>query len=133
MEPRARQLAGVPLTLAAVKLAFQMTPNAIFEPGALGLLPEQSKAYFDGMPWVPMFLAICIFHLPQKATVTGTIVRFGAISLLISGLIPGDGYVVILAMIQYTLFIGILVGLIADYSWNGGPNGSRATMETARS
>jgi hypothetical protein len=47
--------------------------------------------------------------------------------LLISGLIPGDGYVIVLAMIQYTLFIGVLVGLIADLSTNGaGQNSHRA-------
>ncbi len=133
MEPRARGLAGVPLTLAALKLSYQMTPHLTPEPGTLGLLAEQAKASIVGLPWVPMFLAICIFYLPQKATVTGTIVRAGAIGVLISGLIPGDGYVAVLAMIQYTLFVGVLVGLIADHSWNGGTGESGGTVQAARS
>jgi len=52
------------------------------------------------------------------------IARATAMGLLISGLIPGDGYVMVLAMVQYTLFIGVLVGLIADFS--AGQNSHRA-------
>jgi hypothetical protein len=120
MERRTRELAGVPIALAAIKLVYQMSPHAVVLPGTLSLLSDQTKASITGLPWVPMFLAMCTFYLPQKATVTGTIMRFGAIALLISGLIPGDGYVVVLAMIQYTLFIAVLVGLTADHAWNGG-------------
>jgi len=76
------------------------------------------------LPWVPMFLAVCIFYLPQNATVTGTIVRAAAFALLISGLIPGEGYIVILGMIQYTLFLGVLIGLIADHPWTSARNGN---------
>jgi hypothetical protein len=119
LEGRAREIAAVPLTLAAIKLACQMTPHATTLPGTQVLLPEQFKAAMTGLPWVPMFLAICIFYLPRKATVTGAIVRAGAFALLISGLIPGDGYIVVLAMIQYTLFLGVLIGLIADHPWDG--------------
>jgi hypothetical protein len=119
MEGRAREIAGVPLTLAGIKLAYQMIPNATDLPGTHIMLTEQMKAALTGLPWVPMFLAICIFYLPQKATVTGTIVRAGAFALLISGLIPGEGYIVVLGMIQYTLFLGVLIGLIADHPWNG--------------
>ena len=127
MEGRAREIAGVPLTLAAIKLAYQMTPTATDMPGTHIMLTEPMKAALTGLPWVPMFLAICIFYLPQKATVTGTICRAGAFALLISGLIPGDGYIVVLGMIQYTLFLGVLIGLIADHPWNGaGQNAHQA-------
>ena len=126
MEGRAREIAGVPLTLAAIKLAYQMTPKAIDLPGTHIMLTEPMKAALTGLPWVPMFLAICIFYLPQNATVTGTIVRAAAFALLISGLIPGDGYIVILGMIQYTLFLGVLIGLIADHPWTSARNGEHA-------
>ncbi len=66
MERRARELAGVPLTLAAIKLAYQMTPHALLQPGTFALLSDQTKASFAGLPWVPMFLAICIFILAAK-------------------------------------------------------------------
>jgi hypothetical protein len=51
--------------------------------------------------------------------------------LLISGLIPGEGYVVVLGMIQYTLFIGVLVGLIADHPWNGAAANSGRAIPAA--
>jgi hypothetical protein len=132
LEGRAREIAGVPLTLAAIKLAYQMTPNATMLPGTQVLLSEQFKAAMTGLPWVPMFLAICTFYLPQKATVTGTIVRAFAFALLISGLIPGDGYIVVLAMIQYTLFLGVLIGLVADHPWNGATQDVRRAIPVAR-
>ena len=131
LQGRAREIAGVPLTLAAIKLAYQMTPDATTLPGTQVLLTEQFKAAMTGLPWVPMFLAICIFYLPQTATVTGTIVRAGAFALLISGLIPGDGYIVVLAMIQYTLFLGVLIGLIADHPWNGAAQDAPRAMPAA--
>jgi hypothetical protein len=133
MEPRARQLAGVPLVLAAIKLVFQMTQNSSVVPQTLGMMPEQTKVALSGMPWVPMFLAICIFYLPKMATVTGTITRVGAMSVLVSGLIPGDAYLVVLAMIQYTLFVGVVVGLIADRTWNGEASERNGAMRSARS
>jgi hypothetical protein len=131
MESRARNIAGVPLTLAALKLVNEMNPAAVVLPGTQFLLPENLKASMTGLPWVPMFLAICIFYLPQKATVTGMIVRAWAIGLLISGLIPGDGYVMLLAMIQYTLFLGVLVGLVADFSTNGAARNCHRVMPAA--
>jgi hypothetical protein len=77
-----------------------------------------------GIPWVPLFIAICIFYLPEKATVTGKIMAAGATCMLISGLLPGEGYVVIFAMIQYTLFVGVAVGLIVDHSARANVAGS---------
>lgn len=132
LDPRSRSIAAVPLTLAALKLVCQMNPGATVMPGTQILLPENAKAAMTGLPWVPMFLAICIFYLPQKATVTGMIARATAIGLLISGLIPGDGYVMVLAMVQYTLFIGVLVGLIADFSTNGAVQNSHRAMPAAQ-
>jgi hypothetical protein len=132
MDPRSRNIAGVPLSLAALKLVYQMNPGATVMPGTQILLPENVKAAMTGLPWVPMFLAVCIFYLPQKATVTGTITRSAAIGLLISGLIPGDGYLIVLAMVQYTLFIGVLVGLIADFSTNGAAQNSHRAMPAAQ-
>jgi hypothetical protein len=116
MEARDRELAGVPLTLAALRLAYQMTSNRLVSIGSTGTVPPQLKASMLGMPWVPLFFAICIFYLPRKATVTGKIMVASAICMLISGLLPGDGYIVIFGMIEYMLFVGVAAGLIADYS-----------------
>jgi hypothetical protein len=118
METRDRELAGIPLTLAAMRLAYQMTSGSAALVGSPGIMPAQMKASMLGMPWVPMFFAVCIFYLPRKATATGKIMAASAICMLVSGLLPGEGYVVIFGIIQYTLFVGVVVGLVADYSAN---------------
>ncbi len=71
-------------------------------------------------------------NLFKLATVTGMIARSGAMALLISGLIPGDGYMVVVAMIHYTLFIGILVGLIADFARHGNGQNCPSPMPSAQ-
>jgi len=116
MEFRDRELAGVPLTVAAIRLAYQMTSSAATLIGSPGIMSAQSKASMLGVPQVPMFFAICIFYLPRRATATGKIMAASAICMVLSGLLPGEGYVVIFAIVQYTLFVGVTVGLIADYS-----------------
>ncbi len=111
-----RELAGAPLTLAAIKLAFQMTSNRLALIENPGMMYAQGKAAALDIPWVPMFFAICLLYRPRRATVTGKIMAAGAICMLLSGLLPGEGYVAIFAMIQYMLFVGIAAGLIVDYS-----------------
>jgi hypothetical protein len=132
MEARDRQLAGVPLTLAAMRLAYQMSARAMTLIGGPGIMSPQARAAMIGVPWVPMFLAICIFYLPRRATVTGKIMAAGAIAMVLGGLLPGDGYVVIFAMVQYTLFVGVLVGLISDFSSKTNINAGAAAVQAAR-
>jgi hypothetical protein len=132
MEARDRQLAGVPLTLAAMRLAYQMSSGASTLIGAAGIVSPQAKASMLGVPWVPMFFAICIFYLPRRATVTGKIMAASAISMVLSGLLPGEGYVVIFAIVQYTLFVGVLVGLVTDYSSKIDVHAGAAAVQVAR-
>jgi hypothetical protein len=132
MEARDRQLAGVPLTLAAMRLAYQMSITAATLIGGPGIMLPQARAAMIGVPWVPMFFAICIFYLPRRATVTGKIMAAGAISMVLSGLLPGEGYVAIFAMVQYTLFVGVLVGLVSDYSSKNNINAGAAAVQAAR-
>jgi len=124
MEARDRQLASVPLTLAAFRLAYQMTLGSRPLLGGPAVRSAQMSDSLMGLPWLPLFLAICIFYLPRKATVTGKIMSIGAICMLISGLLPGGGYVAIFAMAQYTLFVGVVAGLIADHTSSA--NGDRS-------
>jgi hypothetical protein len=132
MEASDRQLAGVPLTLAAMRLTYQMTTSAATLIGAPGIMSPQTKAAMIGVPWVPMFFAICVFYLPRKATATGKIMAASAIGMILSGLLPSEGYVTIFAIVQYTLFVGVLVGLIADYSAKTNIGGDAAAVQAAR-
>jgi hypothetical protein len=132
MEARDRQLSGVPLTLAAMRLAYQMTTSSATLIGGQGIMSPQTKAAVIGVPWVPMFFAICIFYLPRKATTTGKIMAACAIGMILSGLLPSEGYVVIFAIVQYTLFVGVLVGFVADYSSKTNISAGAATVQAAR-
>ena len=71
MDARDRHLAGVPLTLAGFRLVYQMALGSRPILGSPEILAPQTKDSLLGMPWLPLFLAICIFYLPRKATVTG--------------------------------------------------------------
>jgi hypothetical protein len=132
LDRRFRNIAGVPLALASLRLIQQMAARAGALPGAQFPLADNVKNSLAGLPWVPMFLAVCIFYMPPKASVTAMILRAEAVGLLLSGLIPGDGYVAVLAMIQYTLFIGVLVGLIVDVSPNGASQSCHQTAPAAQ-
>jgi len=132
METHDRQLAGVPLTLAAMRLAYQMSSSPATMIGAPGIMSPQTKAALIGVPWVPMFFAICIFYLPRRATTTGKIMAASSISMILSGLLPAQGYVVIFAIVQYTLFVGVVVGLLADYSSKVNIGAGAAAVGAAR-
>jgi len=111
-----RELAAVPLALAALKLAFDMTPHLTHPANAFTQLSTDTRAALLAVPWLPLFLAMCVFYMPDKMTVTGKIMQVCAIVMLASGLLPGDGYLMIFGMIQYLLFVAFLIGLSVDYS-----------------
>lgn len=129
MEYRYRQLAGVVLTMAAMKLAYQMASRSLSLFGAAAA--PQIQDTFVAVPWLPMFFATCVFYMPRFATVTGKIMMIGAITMLASGLLPGDGYVVIFGMIQYSLFLAVGIGLAVDFSARMNGNGSRSAARAA--
>ena len=117
LDSRQRQIAGVPLILAGLRL-IQME---VFRFGWASFAPAiagRSSLGIEGdmgVSWVPMFLAVSLFYMPKKETVTGKIMLIGSILLLASGLLPGEGFLGVFAFVQYTLFLGVVIGLIADF------------------
>ncbi len=106
-----RQIAAVPLTLAGIKLAFQMAeylnssmPNALFTRGFSG----------PGFIWLPMFFSACLVFIPRRDSVTFKIILAGSCLLLASGLLPGEGFVAIFYLLDGTLFLGMVVGIFID-------------------
>jgi hypothetical protein len=106
-----RQIAAVPLTLAGIKLAFQMaeylnssTPSALFTRGFSG----------PGFIWLPMFFSACLLFIPRRDSVTFKIILAGSCLLLASGLLPGEGFVAIFYLLDGTLFLAIVVGIFID-------------------
>lgn len=129
MENRHRQLVGVVLTMAAIKLAYQMASHSLSLFGLAASL--QFRDAFAAVPWLPMFFATCVFYMPRVGMVTGRIITIGAIAMLASGLLPGDGYVLIFGSIEYLLFFAVGIGMAVDYSAPRNGNSARGAARAA--
>jgi hypothetical protein len=106
-----RQIAAVPLTLAAIKLSFQMAEYLNSStPGALPL-----RGFSDpGFVWLPMFFSICLVFIPRRDSVTFKIILAGSCLLLASGLLPGQGFVAIFYLLDTMLFVAMVIGIFID-------------------
>jgi hypothetical protein len=106
-----RQIAAVPLTLAGIKLAFQMADSLnSSSANALSL-----RGFSDpGFVWLPMFFSVCLVFIPRRDSVTFRIILAGSCLLLASGLLPGQGFVAIFYLLDTTLFLAIVVGIFID-------------------
>jgi hypothetical protein len=111
LDPHPRQIAAVPLTLAGIKLAFQMADSlSSSSASALSL-----RGFSDpGFVWLPMFFSACLVFIPRRESVTFKISLAGSCLLLASGLLPGQGFVAIFYLLDSTLFLGIVVGIFID-------------------
>jgi len=69
--------------------------------------------------WMPLLLASCLFYMPKFPTYTEKILLVLSLILLLSGLLPGNGFGVIFVTTQYFLFLAIAIGLGIDLTQNG--------------
>ena len=83
-----------------------------------GSIFQQPAAVMPNMvaPWLPLFFAVSLFYMPRYETITGKILLIISLLLLVSGLLPGNGFEVIFVTIQYFLFIAIVIGLGIDFT-----------------
>jgi len=126
MDDTSRKLAAIPLTFGAFRLVTGVSlllNSDVTSPnqrgwGVGGTVWETCL----GMPWVPLLLAASLLYAPIKDAATTKIMYWESIAMMISGLIPGQGFVGILCIIHYTLFIAVIVGLVIDLNrvslWN---------------
>jgi hypothetical protein len=112
LDNHTRQIAAVPLALAAMKLAFQMV--SLFDSTAQNALSTRSFSSDPGFIWLPMFFSICLAFIPRRDSVTFRIIVAGSCVLIASGLLPGQGFVVIFYLLDGTLFLALLVGIFVD-------------------
>jgi len=117
LEPWQRKLARAPLLLAAIRfylvfpvhsadLAAQIDPftrRQSYTPGGQ-----------FGVSWILAFLSVCLFFMPRKESVTLKIVVVEALAVILSSLLPGEGFLTILAVCNYMLFFTVSVGLFLD-------------------
>jgi hypothetical protein len=106
-----RQIAAVPLTLAGIKLAFQMAEYLNSSaPSALSLRGFSAPGFI----WLPMFFSACLVFIPRRDSVTFKIILAGSCLLLAAGLLPGAGFVAVFYLLDGTLFLAIVVGIFID-------------------
>ena len=70
----------------------------------------------SGVSWLPLFFAVAIFYMPRRPSYSGNFFFGGAVLLLSSGLLPGDGFVAVFTAMQYFLFVALLIVLAIDFT-----------------
>lgn len=111
-EDHARKIAAVPLTLSAIKLSFAMANEAAY---AFWIPSGGTHGSDDGcFYWLPIFFSVCLVFIPKRESATFRIVLAASCLLLASGLLPGSGFVAIFYLVNYTLFVAIVVGIFVD-------------------
>jgi hypothetical protein len=121
LESWQRKLAAAPLILAAIRLCLLLP--AYVADWTSGIDPfagtvSHTPGGDSGIPWIPAFLSVCLFFLPRTDSITLKIVVVEALAVILSSLLPGNGFVTIVAMLHYTLFFAVVVGLMLDLKPN---------------
>lgn len=112
LEEHPRKIAAVPLTLSAIKLSFAMANETAY---AFWIPSGATQRSNDGcFYWLPIFFSICLIFIPRRDSATFKIVLAASCLLLASGLLPGSGFIAIFYMVDYMLFIAIVVGIFVD-------------------
>lgn len=112
LEGYPRQIAAAPLTLAAIKLSAQMASH--FNLFSVGPSSTGDIAADGGFCWLPMFFSICLVYMPKRESVTFKLVLVSSCLLLLSGLLPMMGFVVIFNLLGYTLFMAMSASIAID-------------------
>lgn len=119
MTPRERAITAAPLTFSAVRLAQQFTEPLGIWRYTTPLSPQGPAPFLEsGSTWLPLFLAVYLFFTPTRYSKSYRVAFWYSISLLLSGLLPGAGYLVVCSMLFYTLFFAIVISLAMDLSEN---------------
>jgi hypothetical protein len=74
---------------------------------------EQTSALFIGLPG---FIAALLSLTPKAKSNTGMIMKGMTIALLMSGIFLGEGFICILMASPIFYMVGVIIGLIMDYS-----------------
>ncbi len=113
LDEEKRRISAIPLGLAALMLAGRVGTYALSAPTRWHGEIEQ-----PAVGWLPLFFAACIFLAPELTNYTGRLMMSLSVLLLVSGLLPGDGFEFIFITCQYFLFLAVVAGLGLDFSRN---------------
>jgi hypothetical protein len=112
LDSHRRRIAAAPVIFAAMMLASKITGGGSWFVN-YGVPPTAADVN-EIKIFMPLFLAGCLFFMPKFQTYTEKILLLLSLILLLSGLLPGDGFGIIFRITQYFLFIAIAVGLGID-------------------
>ena len=110
LDVRRRNIVLAPLLLSGLRLANQMSVSvftANFRSFVRQAIPTVPM-------WLPLFLAACLFFAPNLRTATETVIMSFSFLVLLSGLLPGEGYRVVFAIVEYMLFVSIGIAMVVD-------------------
>lgn len=114
MSPRERAIAGIPATIAAIRLGTGLADE--FTLNRVSTHPNLLQMQAPGVTWVPLFLAACLFYSPWKFSRTSRAVFWQSLVYLMAGLLPTGGLFVVSTIITFGLFFVITFTLILDLS-----------------
>jgi hypothetical protein len=116
LEPWQRKLATVPLLLAGIRFYLLLPAYSaeVIGPNPIRGNPSSIPGGELGIPWILAFLSVCLFFMPRKESATLKIVVVESIAVVLSSLLPGEGFLTILAIFNYTLFFAVTIGLFVD-------------------
>jgi hypothetical protein len=116
LDSRERRIAAVPLAFATIRLALLLTAQFENSLLAAGGVVRNHQAFLDSLNWMPLLFAAYLFFAPWKESHTSRLIFWYSVALLLSGLIPGDGYLYISALLFYTLFMAVAFALVLDFA-----------------
>jgi len=114
LEPWQRKLATAPLLLAAIRFYLVLPADFAAQIDPFTRRQSYTPGGQFGVSWILAFLSVCLFFMPRKESVTLKIVVVEAIVVILSSLLPGEGFLTVLAVCNYTLFFTVSVGLFLD-------------------
>src|SRR5262249_26260068 len=97
---------------ATIRLALSLT--AQFHISQLAPAARNNPAFLESLNWVPLLFAAYLFFAPWKHSHTSRVVFWYSVALLLCGLIPGDGYLYIAALLFFYLCMAIGFALVRD-------------------
>ena len=118
LSKRHSEIMALPLVLATLRLATLIGANfPLWGPNdaLAGSKATPAQALTIGLPWLPMFFAICLFYMPMSETFTNKIMVSNSVLLLSSGLLPGGVFATVFLIVFGTLFFTMLIGFALDF------------------
>ncbi len=107
-EERARKIAIAPLTLSTLMLTQKLFSAAVHGNRFTGVSFETNSC------WPVLFVAVCLFYMPEGASWSRKLLLSLSVVVLLSGLLPGNGYAIVFSGVEYLGFLAIAGGVCLD-------------------